>query len=93
MGDTGSLSLGGFAAAVGVFSGNALYIVIVGIMFVLSSISVIMQVIYYKRTKKRIFLMAPMHHHFQKKGYSESKIAYVYSLVTALAGLLCVCFV
>ena len=93
MGDTGSLSLGGFAAAVGVFSGNALYIVIVGIMFVLSSISVIMQVIYYKRTKKRIFLMAPLHHHFQKKGYSESKIAYVYSLVTALAGLLCVCFV
>ena len=93
MGDTGSLSLGGFAAAAGVFSGNALYIVIVGIMFVLSSISVIMQVIYYKRTKKRIFLMAPLHHHFQKKGYSESKIAYVYSLFTALAGLLCVCFV
>ncbi len=93
MGDTGSLSLGGFAAAIGVFSGNALYIVIVGIMFVISSISVIMQVIYYKRTKKRIFLMAPLHHHFQKKGYSEGKIAYVYSLITAAAGLLCACFV
>lgn len=93
MGDTGSLSLGGFAAAVGVFSGNALYIVIIGIMFVLSSISVIIQVIYYKKTKKRVFLMAPLHHHFQKKGYSEAKIAYVYSLVTALAGLLCIFFV
>ena len=93
MGDTGSLSLGGFAAAVGVFSGNALYIVVIGIMFVLSSISVIIQVIYYKKTKKRVFLMAPLHHHFQKKGYSEAKIAYVYSLVTALAGLLCIFFV
>ena len=93
MGDTGSLSLGGFAASIAVFSGNTLYIIIVGIMFVLSSISVILQVIYYKRTKKRIFLMAPLHHHFQKKGYSESKIVYAYSLVTAAAGLLCLCFI
>lgn len=93
MGDTGSLGLGGFAAAVGLLSGNALYILVVGIMFVLSSISVILQVIYYKRTKKRIFLMAPLHHHFQEKGYSEAKIAYVYSLITAAAGLLCACFV
>ena len=67
--------------------------VVIGIMFVLSSISVIIQVIYYKKTKKRVFLMAPLHHHFQKKGYSEAKIAYVYSLVTALAGLLCIFFV
>lgn len=93
MGDTGSLSLGGVAASVAVFSGNTLYIIIIGVMFVISSISVIIQVIYYKRTKKRVFLMAPLHHHFQKKGYSESKIAYVYSLITAAAGLLCVCFV
>lgn len=87
MGDTGSLSLGGFAACVALFTGNALAIPIAGIMFVLSSISVILQVIYYKKTGKRIFLMAPIHHHFQEKGYSEGKISYVYSVVTAVAGI------
>lgn len=94
MGDTGSLGLGGFAAAIAVFSGNALYVAILGIMFVVSGISVILQVIYYKRTGgKRLFLMAPLHHHFQQKGYGEAKIAYAYSLITAAAGLLCLLFV
>lgn len=93
MGDTGSLSLGGFAACAAVFSGNALYAPIVGIMFVVSVITVIMQVIYYKATKgRRIFLMAPYHHHLQKKGYSECKISYVYAVITAAAGLLCILF-
>ena len=86
MGDTGSLSLGGFAACAALFTGNALVIPIVGIMFVLSSISVIVQVIYYKKTGKRVFLMAPSHHHFQEKGYSEGKISYAYAIVTAMAG-------
>ena len=68
MGDTGSLSLGGFAACIGVFTGNALYIAIVGLPFVFSVISVIIQVIYYKATGgKRVFLMSPVHHHFQQK--------------------------
>ena len=93
MGHTGSLGLGGFAASVAALSGNLLYILIFGIMFVCSGISVIAQVIYYKRTKKRLFLMAPLHHHFQKKGYSESKIVYAYSLVTVAAGLVCLAFV
>lgn len=88
MGDTGSLSLGGFAACAALFTGNALVIPIAGIMFVLSSISVIIQVIYYKKTGKRIFLMAPIHHHFQEKGYSEGKITYVYTVVTAVVGAL-----
>ncbi len=88
MGDTGSLSLGGFAACAALFTGNALVIPIAGIMFVLSSISVILQVIYYKKTGKRIFLMAPIHHHFQQKGYSEGKITYVYTVVTAVVGAL-----
>ncbi len=87
MGDTGSLSLGGFAASAALFSGNALVIPVVGIMFVLSCISVILQVIYYKKTGRRIFLMAPIHHHFQKKGYSEARISYCYALVTALLGM------
>lgn len=93
MGDTGSLSLGGSAAAIAAFSGNLLYIAVVGIMFVLSGISVIAQVIYYKRTKKRLLLMAPLHHHFQQKGYAESKIVFAYAAVTAAAGLLCLLFV
>ena len=92
MGDTGSLGLGGFAAAVAAFGGNLLYIAVVGVMFVCSGISVILQVIYYKKTKKRLFRMAPLHHHLQELGYSESKIAYAYSLITAAAGLLCLAF-
>ena len=91
MGDTGSLSLGGFAAAIAVFSGNALYILVLGACFVFSVISVVLQVIYYKATGgKRIFLMAPAHHHFQQKGYSETRISYAYFTVTLLLGVLCV---
>lgn len=91
MGDTGSLALGGFASCIGIFTGNALYIAVVGIAFVFSVISVLVQVIYYKATGgKRIFLMSPIHHHFQKKGYSESKISYAYFAITAVIGTLCV---
>ena len=93
MGDTGSLALGGFISCVSVFSQNSLYIPILGIMFVISGISVIVQVIYYKRTRKRVFLMAPIHHHFQMKGYSESKISYAYFTLTALIGIFCLLFV
>ncbi len=91
MGDTGSLSLGGFAACVSVFTGNALYILVVGACFVASVISVIVQVAYFKCTGgKRVWLMTPLHHHFQKKGYSETKIAYAYFAVTVLLGTLCI---
>lgn len=93
MGDTGSLALGGFASCIAVFTGNALYIPLLGITFVFSVISVVMQVIYYKATGgKRIFLMSPVHHHFQQKGYSECKISYVYALITAIVGTVCVLF-
>lgn len=93
MGDTGSLALGGFASCIAVFTGNALYIPILGITFVFSVISVAIQVIYYKATGgKRVFLMSPLHHHFQQKGYSEGKIAYVYALITTLVGTVCVLF-
>ena len=91
MGDTGSLALGGFAACIGVFTGNALYIAIVGFPFVFSVISVLIQVIYYKITGgKRVFLMAPVHHHFQEKGYSESKISYAYFVSSLIAGAACI---
>ncbi|MGN0818928.1 MAG: phospho-N-acetylmuramoyl-pentapeptide-transferase [Christensenellaceae bacterium] len=87
MGDTGSLALGGLFASVMIFSSNLLYIPIMGIMFVLSGISVILQVIYYKKTGKRLFLMAPLHHHFQHLGYGEPKIVFGYKIVTVLFSL------
>ena len=91
MGDTGSLALGGFASAVATFGGNVLFLPILGALFVFSVISVILQVIYYKISKgKRIFLMAPVHHHFQEKGFSETKISYAYFVITLFLGLVCI---
>ncbi|MBR4407049.1 MAG: phospho-N-acetylmuramoyl-pentapeptide-transferase [Clostridia bacterium] len=87
MGDTGSLALGGFLSAIAVFSGLELYILILGIPYVITSLSDIIQVFYYKRTKKRIFLMAPLHHHFEKKGFHENKVVIVYIIITLLIGL------
>ena len=86
MGDTGSLALGSLVASVAVFSNLSLYIPILGIMFVLSAVSVIVQVAYYKLTKKRIFLMAPLHHHFEKKGVHEVRITICYALVSIVVG-------
>jgi len=90
MGDTGSLGLGGFIGVVSIFTSNLLFIPILGIMFVASSISVIVQVIYYKLTEKRVFLKAPLHHHFQLKGYSEAKISFSYCTITLLIGVISV---
>lgn len=92
MGDTGSLALGSLVASVGVFSGMSLYIPILGIMFVLSAVSVIVQVAYYKLTKRRIFLMAPLHHHFEKKGVHEVRITVCYTLITLFIGALVIVF-
>ena len=89
MGDTGSLALGAMVACVAIFTRMSLFIPIVGLMFVWSSVSVILQVTYFKLTKvKRIFLMAPFHHHLQKKKWSETRICVLYSLVTV-----CITFV
>lgn len=88
MGDTGSLSLGGFIGALSIFSKNVLVIPILGLTFVLTALSVIVQVFHYKRTKQRIFLMTPIHHHFQIKGFTETQISFSYSLLTCIIGLL-----
>ncbi|MBR6737634.1 MAG: phospho-N-acetylmuramoyl-pentapeptide-transferase [Clostridia bacterium] len=87
MGDTGSLALGGAISGVSVITGNALHVIFIGVFYLLSALSVIIQVAVYKRMKKRVFLMAPLHHHFQEKGYSEGKITYAYSFITFLIGL------
>ena len=92
MGDTGSLSLGGIIGAISIFSSNSFYIPLLGIMFVVSSLSVIIQVAYYKKTKKRVFLMAPFHHHLQLKGISEERIRFYYLIISALMGVICVIF-
>jgi len=86
MGDTGSLALGALVACVAIITRYSLFIPIVGIMFVVSCVSVIVQVTYFKITKgKRIFLMAPYHHHLQKKGWSETRICVLYCAVTAIS--------
>ncbi len=91
MGDTGSLALGGASAAIALFSKQPFLILFVGIMYVVSGISIIMQVAYFKLSHgKRIFLMAPFHHHLEKKGYGEAKICNVYFTVTLIMGALAI---
>ena len=92
MGDTGSLALGAGCASVAVFSKNPLLIVTSGIMYVFSSISVILQVLNFKLTKKRIFLMAPFHHHLEMKGLHEAKIVTIYFVVSMVGGALTLIF-
>ncbi len=88
MGDTGSLALGGFLACIAVLGKMSLSMLLVGIMYIATSLSVIIQVTYFKLTKgKRVFLMAPLHHHFERKGVFEGKIVVVYTLVTFVCGI------
>ena len=90
MGDTGSLSLGGALGTIGVITKHELVLAIVGGLFVLEAVSVIVQVGSYKLTKKRVFRMAPLHHHFEKKGWSEPTIVFrfwIIATILALAGL------
>ena len=82
MGDTGSLFLGGITVAGAFLLGKPLTVLIFGFPYVLEGISVILQVLVYKRTKRRLFLMAPLHHHLEKRGWSENKIVYVFMLTT-----------
>lgn len=84
MGDTGSLALGGLVASVCFIMQMPLFILIVGIIYVVEVLSVTIQVLYYKRTKKRVFRMAPIHHHFELGGWPETKVVTVFSIVTAM---------
>ncbi len=90
MGDTGSLALGGALGAIAVATKNELVLVIVGGLFVLETLSVIIQVASYKLTGKRVFRMAPLHHHFEQKGWQEATVVvrfWIISVVLALVGL------
>ena len=90
MGDTGSLSLGGSLAAIAIIVKHEIVLAIIGGLFVLETVSVIIQVISFKLTGKRIFKMAPIHHHFEKKGWAESTIVirfWIIAIILALIGL------
>ena len=88
MGDTGSLGLGGALAAIALFSKQPFLVPVCGIMFVISGISIVLQVCYFKLTRgKRIFLMAPYHHHLEKKGYGEAKITAIYFVLSVVMGV------
>jgi phospho-N-acetylmuramoyl-pentapeptide-transferase len=90
MGDTGSLALGGALGAIAVATKHEIVLAIVGGLFVVEAMSVIIQVLYFKRTGKRVFLMAPIHHHYEKKGWAEPQIVirfWIVSLILAVIGL------
>ena len=90
MGDTGSLSMGAALGSVSVVTKHELVLVIVGGLFVLETVSVIVQVVSFKLTGKRVFQMAPLHHHFEKKGWAEPTIVirfWIIAMILALAGL------
>lgn len=89
MGDTGSLALGGFVVATAYMIQMPLFIIIVGLIYLVEVLSVIIQVTYFKKTGgKRIFRMAPIHHHFELGGWSETRVVAVFSIVTALLCML-----
>ena len=90
MGDTGSLALGGLIAAAAMVLKQELLLIVIGFVFVAEVLSVIIQVTHFKRTKKRIFLMAPLHHHFEKSGWDENKVVrnfWTAGILCALLGL------
>ncbi|EIA29559.1 Phospho-N-acetylmuramoyl-pentapeptide-transferase [Candidatus Arthromitus sp. SFB-5] len=88
MGDTGSLALGGAIAAIAFIFKIEVIMIFVGIIYVIETLSVIIQVLVYKLTKKRVFKMAPIHHHFEHLGWSENKIVYVFGTITLIACIL-----
>ena len=90
MGDTGSLALGGLLGSVAVATKHEIVLAIIGGLFVIEALSVIIQVASFKLTGKRVFLMAPIHHHFEKLGWTEPQVVirfWIISVVLALVGL------
>ena len=90
MGDTGSLALGGLIGTVAVAAKHEIVLAIVGGLFVMEALSVIIQVGYFKATGRRVFLMAPIHHHFEKMGWTESQVVirfWIIAVILALVGL------
>ena len=87
MGDTGSLALGGAFAALGILTHTEVLLAVIGLIFVCEALSVIIQVISFQTTGKRVFRMSPIHHHFELGGWSEWKVVTVFWAVGLLAGV------
>ena len=88
MGDTGSLALGAVLAVIAIIVHQEILLILMGGIFVAETLSVIIQIAYYKRTQKRFFKMAPIHHHFEKKGLKEPKIIVRFWIVTLILVLI-----
>lgn len=85
MGDTGSLALGGILAAISVVLHKEVAFLFIGLVYILETLSVIIQVAYFKKTGKRIFKMSPLHHHFELSGYGEVKTVYIFVIITVVS--------
>ncbi|RDU74594.1 phospho-N-acetylmuramoyl-pentapeptide-transferase [Helicobacter anseris] len=88
MGDSGSLAVGGFIAYMAIVSNNEILLILIGSIFVIETFSVILQIGSYKTRKKKVFLMAPIHHHFEKKGWAENKIIVRFWIVAILSNII-----
>lgn len=88
MGDMGSLALGGALAAVAIVTGTPIFLGLAGIIYVVETLSVMIQVYYFKKTGKRVFKMAPIHHHFEHQGWSETKVVTIFTLVTVISSVI-----
>ncbi|MGI6485031.1 MAG: phospho-N-acetylmuramoyl-pentapeptide-transferase [Tepidanaerobacteraceae bacterium] len=88
MGDTGSLGLGGALVAISVLTGMQIYLVFFGMIFIIETLSVILQVVFFRLTGKRIFKMSPIHHHFELSGWKEPTIVFMFWCFTILTGIL-----
>ena len=88
MGDTGSLAIGGFIAYLAILGKSELLLILIGLIFVIETISVILQVGSFKLRQKRIFRMAPIHHHFELKGWAENKIIVRFWMIAFIANIL-----
>lgn len=92
MGDTGSLALGATMGAIAILTRHEVLLILIGIVFVVETLTCIIQRVYYKFTKKRLFLMTPIHHSFEKKGYSERDIVKLFCLVGILSSMVAIIF-
>ena len=88
MGDTGSLALGGILAAISVILHKEIVFLFIGLVYILETLSVIIQVAYFKKTGKRIFKMSPLHHHFELSGYGEVKTVYIFVTITVISSVI-----
>ena len=93
MGDTGSLLLGGVISSMTIYLKLPLLLLLIAIIPVIETLSVIMQVLYFRKTGKRLFRMSPLHHHFELSGWRENKVVFVFSCITLIASTIAIVIV